>query len=528
MKEIFLSYFLPQNLRKNFWVFSPSELLTSILFIVFFSLSLGACFSERPGASTALFYCSFDSLLWLVWMYFVSVRRPPPFGWLGLLRGLAPFFGLALCYGLMKPLVPVLHPQLYDADLRSVDIRLMGKGPSLWQQILMGHPAWTDFFAVCYLGLFVWLFSLLVYHSYLRRALYQRFMLGLILVYIGGFIGYLIYPAIGPRFAYPQEWTWLHGGIIFNSAEQVIGLLGSRFDVFPSLHGAISAYLLFWQLAHDRRSLIWGVPLTLGIWLSTLFLGFHYFPDLISGGLLAMVSAWLGPQLEILAGAFRRSLHPPRVWLLNLTEGHGDAYGKLAGRLSELLPLGGETSPGLICGGVPRNRGEEPLRQALKDIGEGPFWLRPSENSGSKRNTLMALKPLSFEQVIRTVFSGGSKRYFIVQKALKVSSVGVCRSFPPIGFKLTDVEIRMTSLPKGDELILRITPDKGLFKNFIDTPWKYFPKDFPLKGFELFDVVKLTRQLASRWKQFSEVEWILSEGKVYVLDGRPVRGEKGS
>ncbi len=514
---------LPRTFRKNLWVFSPSELLTSVLFLIFFFLAMGACFAERPGSETAFMLSSLFSLIWLGWMTFVAVRRPPPFGWLGLLRGLGPWLGLVMCYSLMKPLVPVLHPQLYDAALRSVDYHLLGKGPSLWEKVLVGHPQLTDLFILLYLALFAWLVGLLVYHSYLRRALYQRFMLGLILLYIGGFMGYLLYPAIGPRFAYPQEWTWLQGGVIFKVSEMFINQLSARFDVFPSLHGAISAYLLFWQMNHDRRALIWGVPLTLGIWLSTLFLGFHYFPDLISGGVLAAISAAMAPRLEVLVGAFRRSLHPPRVWVLNLTEGYGDYYGKLAGRLSELVILGAETSPGLICGGVPRNRGEEPLRQALRDVGEGPFWLRPSETSGSKRSTLMALKPLSFEQVIRTVFNSGAKRYFIAQKALKVSAVGVCRTFPPRGLQLTDVEIRVTSLPRGEELILRLTPNKTLFKGLLDTPWNYFPKSFPLRGFELFDIVTLTRHLAARWNLFTEVEWVLSEGKVYVLDGRPVR-----
>ncbi|HTA76167.1 MAG TPA: hypothetical protein VK791_03300, partial [bacterium] len=65
-------------------------------------------------------------------------------------------------------------------------------------------------------------------------------------------------------------------------------------------------------------------------------------------------------------------------------------------------------------------------------------------------------------------------------------------------------------------------------QGLIDAPWKYFPKEFPLKGFELFEVVKLTRRLANRWAQYSEVEWILSDGKVYVLDGRVVRKGRGN
>jgi membrane-associated phospholipid phosphatase len=510
-------------LQKNLWVFNPAEWLVTFVVAVFFFLTLGASFTERVGSEKAFIISSAYWLVWLGWIYYVAVRRPPPFGWLGLLRGMGPWIGLVFCYGQTRTLIPVIHPQMYDFKLQQLDLGLMGRGTSKWLYALDGHPFLTDFFCLIYLGLFGWLIGLIVYHSYLRRALYQRFMMGLILVYMGGFLGYLIYPAIGPRFAYPEQWTWLKGGAIFQFTNQVVEKGGAQFDVFPSLHGAISAYLLFWQIGYDRRGLLWGLPLAAGIWISTLLLGYHYFPDLISGVLLAGAAAWLGPRLEKLGGAFRRTLDPPRVWLLNLTEGYGKVYGKLAGRLSDLIPLGAETSPGFICGGVPRSRGEEAVRQALGDLGKGPYWLRPSDPAGSQKTTLQSLKPLSEEQVLRTVFSSQAKRFFIAQKALKVTAVGLCRSFPPKGLQLTDVEMRVTSLPSGDELFLRLTPNRTLFKGWIDTPWNYFPKSFPLKGFELFEVVQLTRRLAQQWGGFSEVEWILSAGKVYVLDGRLVR-----
>ncbi len=515
--------FSKSHYRKNLWVFSPSELLTSGLFVILFVLSLGAFFADRPGANPALVSACVNSLIWVAWMYFVSVRRPPPFGFLGLTRGLGPWLGLILCYTLMKPLVPVLHPQLFDAELHSVDIHLLGKGPSSFQTVLLGKPGWTDLFSFFYLGLFVWLIGLIIYHIYLRRALYQRFMLGLILVYSGGFLGYLVYPAVGPRFASPQDWSDVQGGVFFWVTQALVNGLGARFDVFPSLHGALSGYLLAWQFQHDRRSIAWGFPLTAAIWLSTLFLGYHYLPDLVSGGLLAWASAWAAPRLEVLAGAFRRSLRPPRVWLMNLTEGHGDHFGKLAGRLSDLIPLGGETSPGFICGGVPKNKAMEPLRQALEDLEDGPFWVRTSDALGSKRKNLAGLKPMNVEQVFKEIFAPARGNYFIVQKALKVSAVGVCLAFPPKGMGLSDVEVRMTSLPEGDVLELNLSPNRKLFRGLLDNPWHYFPKSFPLRGFELFEAVKLTRRLAQRWNQPAEVEWVLSRGKVFVLDARPVK-----
>jgi len=518
----------PHHFRKNLWVYSPSELLLFALFILLLLLGLGAFFSERPGSDTALLQTALCCLAWAGWLFFVALRKPPPFGKWGLVQGLAPWAGLGLCYGLMKPLVPLLHPTFYDAALKGLDYRMLGQGPSLAQSFLLDRPALTDFLSFCYLGLFAWLLGLLVFHSWVRRALYQRFMLGLILVYTGGFLGYLLYPAVGPRFAYPEEWAWLKGGAIFQAMEFTVSRLGSRFDVFPSLHGALSAYLLFWQWSHDRRGVLWGFPLTLGIWASTLCLGFHYLPDLVSGGLLAALAAMLSRRLEVLAGAFRRSLHPPRVWLLSLTEGHGDVYGKLAGRLSDLVPLGGETSPGFLCGGSSRGKGEEAVRRALQDLGEGPYWLRPSDLSGSKKSTLQALRPLSTEQVVRTVFTPSKGRFFIVQKALKATAVGICRSFPPQGVELTDVEFQATSLPQGDVLTLRLAPRRTLLKGWLDTPWNYFPPDFPLRGFQLFDLAQLARKLARRWGRLTEVEWILSGGKVYVLDGRPVRAHGGS
>src|SRR5258708_9868237 len=89
-KESFLLTSLPRIFRRNLWVFSPSELLTSILFLIFFFLAMGACFAERPGSDLAFGLSSLFSLIWLGWMAFVAVRRPPPFCWLGLLRGFGP------------------------------------------------------------------------------------------------------------------------------------------------------------------------------------------------------------------------------------------------------------------------------------------------------------------------------------------------------------------------------------------------------------------------------------------------------
>jgi len=49
---------------------------------------------------------------------------------------------------------------------------------------------------------------------------------------------------------------------------------------------------------------------TLGIWLSTIYLGFHYFPDLVMGGILGVAVFFLAPLLEGLFHRWKESLGP--------------------------------------------------------------------------------------------------------------------------------------------------------------------------------------------------------------------------
>jgi hypothetical protein len=253
-----------------------------------------------------------------------------------------------------------------------------------------------------------------------------------------------------------------------------------------------------------------------------LALGFHYLPDLVSGVLVAAASIALAYYMEKSFAVVRSGMDPPMLWLEDLVEGEGAKWGKLAGRLSEMMPLGGRMAPGFLFMGGSRVKGEEVVRRALHDLGEGPYWVRPSDASASSQKTLVALKPLSHETVVRSIFSDKHRRAFVVQSAVKVTALGLTRSLPPQWMKLNDVELRLTSLPLGRVSIHRLKTN-GRLGAWVEAPWHYFPEAFPMQGWELFEVVQLARQLSRRWAEFTEVEWVLSEGRAVVLDGRPVR-----
>src|SRR5208282_3286332 len=73
----------------------------------------------------------------------------------------------------------------------------------------------------------------------------------------------------------------------------IVAAGSNKVDVFPSLHCAVSSFLLFF----DRRHRPWRFKLYLvpaiGLWLSTIYLRYHYLIDVLCGFALAAFALWL-------------------------------------------------------------------------------------------------------------------------------------------------------------------------------------------------------------------------------------------
>src|SRR5580698_663671 len=70
-----------------------------------------------------------------------------------------------------------------------------------------------------------------------------------------------------------------------------------RRDVFPSLHVAISfvVWLYAWR---NSKTLFWLIsPVIISLWVSTLYLRYHYLIDVVAGLILAPLSYLLGNWL---------------------------------------------------------------------------------------------------------------------------------------------------------------------------------------------------------------------------------------
>jgi hypothetical protein len=197
-------------------------------------------------------------------------------------------------YRYMAPVVAKIHEAaLCDAWLRSIDSRLIGENLSLRLEAYT-RPLFTEPLSFCYLLFIPYLTLSMLWYFCGSLPLLKRFYLGLFCIYGIGFLGYTSVPAAGPYIAMAQEFhVPLTGGIFTRLNAAMVSFGSNRVDVFPSLHCGISTYmLLFDRWYKPRRFRMYGMP-CVGLWISTIYLRYHYFIDVIVGFALAAFALWL-------------------------------------------------------------------------------------------------------------------------------------------------------------------------------------------------------------------------------------------
>ncbi|KAA8995000.1 phosphatase PAP2 family protein [Affinibrenneria salicis] len=250
----------------------------------------GSALSLRDGQFIAPAALSLLALLLLAKATFA--RAGSWRGWLGVLQ--------FACSWLVFYLFRAIHlatMRSFDAQLLAWDRALFG-GIGATERVAVLHGFWlSEVMSLCYLSFyFIILLPVIVYACRRTSQASRGFFHGLMLMYLFGFIGYLLVPAAGPYVQFPEQFPYPPpGGAITAFLARLVAQGGTGMDVFPSLHCGISLYI-FGYLALQRHAAIALIllPVVAGLILATLYLRYHYGIDLIAGALLACaVLGWL-------------------------------------------------------------------------------------------------------------------------------------------------------------------------------------------------------------------------------------------
>jgi membrane-associated phospholipid phosphatase len=194
---------------------------------------------------------------------------------------------MGLAFYLLTPAMKLLAVPKADALLNGWDTALFGTNLSVaWQGF--SPPLFTDLMMAGYLFYFLYLVGGPATYCVRDLPKFRLLMVGLFTVHGLGFLGYTIWPAGGPHvhLSFDQP---LIGGRFTRLMAPVVITGSNGVDVFPSLHLAVSLYLLGFDWRFDRRRFWWVFAPCVTLWVSTIYLRYHYFVDLLAGAILAAV-----------------------------------------------------------------------------------------------------------------------------------------------------------------------------------------------------------------------------------------------
>jgi membrane-associated phospholipid phosphatase len=205
---------------------------------------------------------------------------------------------VVLIYESLGDLIQYLQPDV-DPWLIQIDFSIFGVQPTLWMEQWI-VPWFTDIMSLAYLSYyFIPVVLIAVLYLKDRMAEFDRSMFVLAFGYYVSFIGYILFPAIGPRYALTHLYSIpLEGSFITDFVRDALNALEhNKRDCMPSGHTQIVLMVLFLAYRYQKFLFYLFFPIISALILSTVYLRYHYVIDLLVGMALAIGCMIFGPRL---------------------------------------------------------------------------------------------------------------------------------------------------------------------------------------------------------------------------------------
>jgi membrane-associated phospholipid phosphatase len=223
---------------------------------------------------------------------------------------------VALVFDSLGELVAGLHRASCDASLIAIDQAIFGVHPTVWLE-RFASARLTDLLQLAYLSYYVIPLALgFVLIARGRFGAFEEVLFGILLCFYLSYLGYLLFPAIGPRFTLSQFQSGsLQVSPFTAKIQEALNVLEkNKTDAFPSGHSAVSLICLYYAWKEREKKLFaLLIPVVAGVIVATVYLRYHYVIDVIAGIALTGLTIALAPLLRRLmsgASASRQEPHP--------------------------------------------------------------------------------------------------------------------------------------------------------------------------------------------------------------------------
>ncbi|MFA6468519.1 MAG: phosphatase PAP2 family protein [Bacteroidota bacterium] len=206
-----------------------------------------------------------------------------------------------------------IHQRDYDDVLIMIDRTMFGVNPTQWIS-QFAHPIITEILQISYSAYY--LFFIALFYELYRRQDTTDFHSGAMLVVYGfylSYIGYLLLPAIGPRFTlhnfyatdaelpglflteYLRAFINSGGGVPAGAADPAAFV---HRDAFPSGHTQLTLVAMYIAFTAGTKIRWWLFVVGSLLIISTVYLRYHYAVDVLAGMLFFLFTIWSGKKID--------------------------------------------------------------------------------------------------------------------------------------------------------------------------------------------------------------------------------------
>ncbi len=269
----------------------PADTITA-LFSLLLLLLTAFFYNKIPSAGYLIFIYSSLIFFQLALVYLSKLNS-----FLTLTRDIIfPVISVLIIFDSLGLVVHNINPQDLDYLLIRLDYIIFGLYPTVAAERFI-NPILTDILQIAYSTYYflpITLGAVLTIKK--QNEDFEKSLFFILLCFYLSYAGYILFPALGPRYAMDHlHENTLGGFLVSKPIQDILNLLeGVKRDAFPSGHTGIALTVLYLAYKY-ARSLFWIMltPVTLLI-VATVYCRYHYVVDVIGGILLAVVTIAVG------------------------------------------------------------------------------------------------------------------------------------------------------------------------------------------------------------------------------------------
>ena len=209
-----------------------------------------------------------------------------------------PVVCILLIFDSLEQLVHYINPRDIDPLLIKLDYMLFNGYPTVMLENFMS-PLLTDILHASYASYYFLPVTLgIVLKIKGNDKAFDKSLFLIMLCFYISYLGYMLMPAIGPRFTINHlQNRDLQGLFITGPLQELLNRLeGVKRDAFPSGHTGVTLTVVYLAWRFEKKLFAVFLPVAIALLVSTVYCRYHYVVDVIGGVALALITIILGEK----------------------------------------------------------------------------------------------------------------------------------------------------------------------------------------------------------------------------------------